>query len=462
MLQMEMLPVSLANLLLTARSCFTAPSFRTFCALMAGMITQPGKRTVCGMLSGAGLAGVWHHSRAHWFFSGARWSTDALGLALARLIVAQMVPPGQPVDIAVDDTLFRRSGRKVHAAAWQHDGSRKGRGQAQVSFGNCWVIAGLIVTLPFLTRPVCLPVLAHLYAPAKARSSAKAIAASKQAIASDMITAIVAVCPTRTVHVVADAWYAGLDGATGATHGATRARGLPPGVTLTSRLRANAALHHIATPIPGAGGRPRRIGERIGTPHDLAATATWIPTPVHRYGHTTTVNIAEYQCLWYGVYRSRAIRVVLLREPEATSGYHLALITTDLDTPAAAIIQRYAARWSIEIAIEDAKQTTGVGHAHNRTRNAVTRTVPFGLTCQSIIIIWYTQTGHHPDITTHRRTAAPWYRTKTEPAYQDMITTLRRVLIATRYLPTDHGQHPRAPTPQETLAVCHAWAQAAA
>jgi len=37
------------------------------------------------------------------------------------------------------------------------------------------------------------------------------------------------------------------------------------------------------------------------------------------------------------------------------------LITTDLTTPATAIIARYAARWSIEVAIEDAKQITGVG-----------------------------------------------------------------------------------------------------
>jgi DDE superfamily endonuclease len=454
MLQHEMLPASFAGLLWMFRSCFTAPSFRTFCALMAGMIAQPGRRTVCGMLSGAGLAGVWHHGRAHWFFASARWCADAAGLVLVRLITARLCDADAPVLVAVDDTLFRRSGRKVHAAAWQHDGARKGPKKDQVSFGNCWVIAGIIVALPFVDRPVCLPVLARLSIPKKG--------ATKQVIACTMITLIAGVCPGRGVHVVADAWYAGMDGACGAASGATRGRGLPAGVTLTSRLRANAALYQIATPVPGAGGRPRRIGERIGTPKHLAVTAAWVPARVRRYGHNATVAIAEHVCLWYGVYRSRAVRVVLLRGQAAKNAYQLALITTDLHTPATAIIERYAARWSIEVAIQDAKQITGVGQARNRTPAAVSRTVPFALISQSLVVIWYTQAGHHPDVITARRRAAPWYRTKTQPAYQDMLIKLRRVLIAARYLPPDLDGQPRQPTPQQTLAVHQAWTEAAA
>jgi hypothetical protein len=121
------------------------------------------------MLSGAGLAGVWQHGRAHWFFGGARWSVDAVGLVLVRLITGGLLDADAAVPIAVDDTLFRRSGRHVHAAAWQHDGARKGKGpkKVQVSFGTCWVIAGLIVALPFLDRPVCRPVAARLSLPGK-------------------------------------------------------------------------------------------------------------------------------------------------------------------------------------------------------------------------------------------------------------------------------------------------------
>jgi hypothetical protein len=84
-------PRSLAGLLAEFRPCFTAPTFHTFIGLVVGLIAQTRRRTVCGMLTGAGLDQVWHHSRAHRLFTNARWSADALGLALADLIVIPRV-----------------------------------------------------------------------------------------------------------------------------------------------------------------------------------------------------------------------------------------------------------------------------------------------------------------------------------------------------------------------------------
>jgi hypothetical protein len=455
MLQVQTLPASLMVLLAVLRPCFTGPSFRTFAVLVAGLIAQPARRTITGMLTGAGLTRVVHHGRAHWFFAGARWSADQVGLAVAGLVVARLVPADAPVLIAVDDSLFRRSGRRVHGAAWCHDGAAKGPTGNRVAWGNCWVIAGLIVSLPFLDRPVCLPVLARLW---------RTGGPTKQVIAGQLVTALAAALPGRVVHVVADAWYAGVDGAPGAARAGTRARGgVPAGVSLTSRLRANAVLTGIAAPDPRPdgrrrGGRPRRIGARLGTPAQLADTAVWTTSTVTRYGRTDTVQLAEVVCLWYGAYRSRTIRVILLRDQPTRTGYQLALISTDLTSPAEAIVERYAARWSIEVAIEDAKQITGVGQARNRVAAAVERTVPFGLLTQSLVVLWYATAGHHPDDVTGRRNAAPWYTTKTQPAYLDMIVKLRRILIAARFRAPNSHQ----PTPEEILAVQTAWAEAAA
>jgi hypothetical protein len=115
------------------------------------------------MLLGACLERLWHHSRAHRFFAAARWSTDQVGLSLADLIVARLLPAGAPITIAVDDTLFNRSGKRVFGVAWHHDGAATG--PTLIGFGNCWVITGIVVELPFLSRPVCLPVLARLWRP---------------------------------------------------------------------------------------------------------------------------------------------------------------------------------------------------------------------------------------------------------------------------------------------------------
>jgi hypothetical protein len=97
----------------------------------------------------------------------------------------------------------------------------------------------------------------------------------------------------------------------------------------------------------------------------LAATAAFAPVTVTRYGKTATIRAAAITCLWYGAFGSRPVQVVLIRDASA-AGYDLALVTTDPDSGPAAVIERYAARWSIEVAIEDARQVFGTGQARNR------------------------------------------------------------------------------------------------
>ena len=457
MLQIPTLPASWFRLLCHFRWCFTAPTFTTFTMLVSGMIARPQRRTVTGMLIGAGMSRMWHHSRAHRFFSRAVWSLDRVSMTLIALIVRTLVPPAAPLLIAVDDTLFTRSGRRVAKAGWHHDAATKTKGDkdSRLRWGHCWVVAGIVLDLPLLGRPVCLPVAFALWVHTPGSHAPEQ---SKQALAGRLVTMIADTCPGRHLDVVADCWYAGADGAAGAAVRAAKHRGLPAGVTLTSRLRANTALYRIATPAPGRGGRPKRIGEKIGTPKHLADhdDTAWREATVTRYGRTDTVTLADTLCLWYGVYRSRAVRVILLRDRGITSGYGIAVVTTDLHTPAEQIISRYAARWSIEVAFADAKQITGVGEARNRIPAAVERTVPIGLITQSLVVFWHTQ--HGADTVTARRAEAPWYRSKTQPAYLDMIVQLRRVMITAKILEHNRDQ----PTPQQIHDVCLAWEQATA
>jgi hypothetical protein len=88
----------------------------------------------------------------------------------------------------------------------------------------------------------------------------------------------------------------------------------------------------------------------------------------------------------------------------------------------------------------------------------VQRTVPFGLFCYSLLILWYHLHGHPTADVAHRRAVAPWYGSKTEPATLDMLTSLRRQIIAARFLPPS----PRPATTEEILEVQQAWALAAA
>ena len=87
------------------------------------------------------------------------------------------------------------------------------------------------------------------------------------------------------------------------------------------------------------------------------------------------MSLAGITCLWYGCLDTQTVRVILARSDASL----LALVTTDLAASPAALITRYAARWSIEQAFSDARNVLGAGEARNRARRAVERTVPFAL-----------------------------------------------------------------------------------
>lgn len=109
---------------------------RLFVALACGMILA-GRSTVVAMAAAAGVAEKWR--RACWFFSQAAWDVDALGLAVARLVVKYLIGEGEAIVVACDGTFFRRWGRTVFAAWWAYDGAAQGG--KKIAFGNTWVAA---------------------------------------------------------------------------------------------------------------------------------------------------------------------------------------------------------------------------------------------------------------------------------------------------------------------------------
>jgi len=225
------LPVSLEELLLLFAGCFSRPTYRTFCALVVGQVSQTGLRTVTGMLVGARLSGVWHHCRAHRFFSHARWSPDELGLRLAVVIAARLTEPGGAILVAVDDTLLHRLGRKIHACFWHHDATANSA-QAAVAWGNNWVVIAIVVKLAFLQRSVCMPIMFRCWQPKRkqfGKGQRDPQRPGKVELAREMIDLLAARLPGRQIDVVGDAAYA-----------SEAWRGVTGRVTVTSRLRCDA------------------------------------------------------------------------------------------------------------------------------------------------------------------------------------------------------------------------------
>jgi hypothetical protein len=413
------LPDTLTTLLAAFAPCFTQPTFGTFQALVAGFLAQPGLHTVTGMLAGAGLAGRRHHDLAYRFFASARWSADQLGLVVLDLITQALVPTGAPVVLAVDDTLWRRAGRKVHGTAWHHDGA--GPGRHRPAWGHRWVVVGVILHLPFLDRAVCLPILARLWIPGDPGRT-------PLQLARELLDLVVAHLSGRPVHLVGDAAYIGKP-----------LQLLHAQVTVTARLRCDAVLYQPAPPHTGRAGRPRVKGDRLPELIVLAAMTCyrWTPIRVRCYGKTLDREALAFCCLWYGALKAQPVQVVLSRPVGVPDGYELALVTTDLAATPQVIIERYADRWSAEIMFLDARHLAGVGEARTRTQRSVERLVPFGLCCLSVAIYWYARHGLPAQDLAAHRARAPWYRHKRAVSVADMLAALRRCLLAAQY---QHGR----------------------
>lgn len=446
-------PSSLNELLLLFAPCFSHPTFETFRAMVVGQISQTRLRAVTGMLVGARLSGIWHHARAHRFFSLARWSVDELGLRVADVIVSRLLVPGAALTVPVDDTLLKRRGRKIFGAGWHHDATANSR-RGTVAWGNNWVTAGINVKLPFLERTVCLLVLFRLWRPRRkeiANPKSDPERPSKPRLAREMLCQLATRFPERMIHMVGDAAYA-----SGAF------AGLAENVTVTSRLRADAALNRLAPPRPPVGqrkrGRPPKKGPRLPKLSQIATdpATKWVKTTVRRYAKTEQVMVCALRCLWYEALGSQPVQVVLVADADRPSGYELALISTDLHATPAQLVERYAERWPTEVAYEEAKEIFGVGEARNRAEQAVKRTVPFQLLTMTLTVIWYALSGHHPGDIAEHRARSPWYLTKTTPSFADMLAKLRRVIIASQFHP---GQG-CTPKPAEIAQVQHAWAAA--
>ncbi|MEV6986834.1 hypothetical protein AB0M95_37025 [Sphaerisporangium sp. NPDC051017] len=87
----------------------------------------------------------------------------------------------------------------------------------------------------------------------------------------------------------------------------------------------------------------------------------------------------------------------------------------------------------------------------------MTRTLPLGLIVYSLVIIWYARHAHATaDVVAEHRRRAPWYRTKTQPSFEDMLILLRRQVIASRFLALRAQQ----PDPTKITDYELAWAYA--
>lgn len=408
---------SFASLLATFASLMTASSFENFHALASGWVLSSRRRTITELIQRSGVVGRKHFGTFHRFFSRSRWSIDEVGrlvLGLALRFLAQ----DQVVRLVVDDTLCKKGGQHIFGTGMHRDALASTRKLARLSWGHNWVVVGVILQFPFAPSICwCLPFAFRLYVTKKRPKSQRwsgpqRAYRTRPELAVEILNMIAQWHPERRFLLVGDSAYGG----------GSVLKHLPTNFDLTSRIVLDAQLF---APPParrsGCMGRPRRKGKRLLNPKQVASSRkNWKRLSLALYGAQRRVLLVkETEGLWpKGDYCP--IKVVVVRDPRGLNKDE-AFYCSNTKTSAAAILQRYAQRWSVEVAFENAKSHFGFEDPQNRTPRAVERTAPLGALLYSLVILWFHSCGHKKC----RFPFRPWYERKSTASFQDMVDTLR-------------------------------------
>jgi hypothetical protein len=475
------LPVSFISLLLEMKPQFNKGTFESFLIMVSGFVHSLSRHRISDAIRAAGAATIKHYSCFYRFFSRANWSLDGVGLTLLGMIIR--VFDLKEVELVVDDTLTKRSGKKVAFAGMHHDPLLSTPGRPFCSYGHVFVVLSVFVSSPLIALTGwALPVLFRLFlssrqggrdtsASDKRREAVrrrKMVAKRKRVrktdievvdgllvgcepkadtgpiseadrknkleLAAALVLLVARRFPTTRFRVLADHLYCGEK----LLH-----------VTLSQvdnvhfivRGRPDAALFTLPPKAePGRRGRPRVKGDRLPTPEQYAADheAEFQRAQVTLYGDHVEAYLLSYVGMAYRTLPGRLIRYLIVKDPQGIykPDYFLC---TDTALSNEVMVTSFSRRWPLEQAFEDCKQKLVIEDPQVQVPKSVRRVVPFGMIIYSLVVLWYVLDGHR-QWAKYAPEPDPWYTTKRRPSFSDMIATLRRHSWAEPFLDPASGR----------------------
>jgi DDE superfamily endonuclease len=391
--------------------------------LLLGAILARGPRTVTGALRIMGLAMERHFTNYHRVLNRATWSGRQASRILLGLLITGLLPPGAPIILGADDTVERRSGRKITAKGCYRDAVRSTTKPVIRCFGLKWVSMMLLVPVPWSGRVWAFPFLTALCWPAKKQGQRR----HKTNIdwVRQMMRQVRRWLPARQLVLVVDGGFAAVSLALACVNRR---------VAMVSRLRWEAALYHPPGPRPPGkrgpkptkGPRQRRLqgwAERRDTPWETVEVA-WYG------GQLKTLWVFSRTALWYTPRLPPvAIRFVIVCDPERKRRME-AFFCTDLQATPGHILEWVVMRWSVAVTFEEARAHLGLETQRQWSALAIARTTPVLLALFSIVILLALRLGHGGPMPVE---ATAWYH-KTEPTFADCLALVRRHLWRARYL----------------------------
>jgi hypothetical protein len=385
---------------------FTKPGAEIFLRLMTGWVLCTCRRTITGILPFADPWAKRAHDAYHRFLPKARWSMAELWKLLAKILIQAFCRNGI-ITLALDDTLFHRSGRKVDGAGYWRDAVRSTHKNIVYAWGLNLVVLTLQIQPPWGGEPLGLPINMRVH-----RKNGPTLIE----LAAQMIKQVRQWLPKRPFRVVADGFYATLAGKE------------MEAVTIISRIKRNANLYDLPPKRrKKRRGRPRTRGKRLAKLEKMAAhIQNWRTVAFRQRGKTVKRLVYTRVVLWYTVSR-KPILLVISRDPNGKEKDDF-FFTTNVTMAAAKVLECYNDRWAIEDTFKNTKQLLGGQQPQTFKGKGPERAAGLSLWLYSVVWLWYL--GQNS--TQRYFMVQPWYSQKIHPSFADAIACLRRRLWGER------------------------------
>lgn len=335
-------------------------------------------------------------------FSQAHWEAQAAFQPLLTQALAHPACGSQRVYTGQDDTLVRKTGRKIPGVAYARDPLGPPF-QVNLVLGQRFVQTSLLLQPGGAAHPWrALPVsFSHAPTPKIPKGASPQAQAALKEVRKKHRLSLVALEQLHFCRQYLDRQPGGrqrwlIDVVDGGYSNRTFFQGLPERADAVARVRKDAKFRAYLPPDQRQGAR--KYGLALPTPLEYLQdpNLAWQSTAVFVAGKFRTLHYKELPLLcWPKVTQDRPMRLIVIK----AAGYRVRkgskllyrepafLITTDLTTPATELIAAYLARWEVEVNFRDEKTLLGVGQAQVRHPQSVARAPAF-LVAAYAMLLW--------------------------------------------------------------------------
>lgn len=346
---------------------------------MLGLLLSPSKSTVTNIIcTKGGQHSDW--SADYRLYSKDRVDESVL-LGHARDTLIEHLPADEPLVVAIDDTIIRKTGKKIHGCGWKRDPlgppfqTNLVLAQRYLQFSAAW---------PLENGEARMVPIAFHHAPSPVKPSKKATTEDQKTYREALKQSNLNTRTLKLLKTLRDDTPSGrhiIINGDGSFTNKTILRGKPKNSTYIGRTRKDMVLHYLPENIAGTNGRPRRYGAKAPTPEQLRQdeSVPWQNVEAFAAGkrHQFRVKILK-QVLWRKAGVDLPLSVVVI----APLGYRLKkgskmlyrqpayIVCTDPDLAIEKLLQYYLWRWGIEVNFREEKTLIGTGQAQVRTASS--------------------------------------------------------------------------------------------